>query len=89
MSQILSQTCWPTRESKFVQDILHGKTNLMENDASRTFVLPDYLTLAKFLYDKSGAALSGDHENFLGDSRVKVMVRDEGMIIENGEVVQR
>jgi len=50
-------------------------------------VFPDYLALAKFMYDKEGAALSGDHDNFMDESQMRMMVGDEYMLIENGEKV--
>jgi hypothetical protein len=71
-----------------IQDIMHGKANPMDYDAICTFEFLDYLTLAKFLYDKDGAALNGDHENFMDDSQMKMMVGDEYILIENGEKVQ-
>ena len=46
----------------------------MDYDAICTFVFPDYLALAKFLYDKDGAALNDDHEHFMDDSQMKMMV---------------
>jgi hypothetical protein len=70
-----------------IQDIMHGKANPMDYDAICTFEFLDYLALAKFLYDKDGAALNGDHENFM-DSQMKMMVGDEYILIENGEKVQ-
>lgn len=75
------------RDRKMVQDIMRGKAMLMEYDAICTFVFPDYLCLAKFLYDSDGAALSGDHDNFMDDSQMKMMVGDEYVLIENGEKV--
>jgi hypothetical protein len=71
-----------------IQDIMHGKANPMDYDAICTFEFLDYLALAKFLYDKDGAALNGDHENFMDDSQMKMMVGDEYILIENGEKVQ-
>ncbi|KAF2191779.1 hypothetical protein K469DRAFT_746215 [Zopfia rhizophila CBS 207.26] len=75
------------RDRKMIQDIMHNKAKLLDYDAICTFVFPDYLALAKFLYDKEGAALNGDHENFMDDSQMKMMVGDEFMLIENGEKV--
>jgi hypothetical protein len=71
-----------------IQDIMHGKANPMDYDAICTFEFLAYLALAKFLYDKDGAALNGDHENFMDDSQMKMMVGDEYILIENGEKVQ-
>lgn len=47
----------------------------------------DYISLAKFLFDKDSKALTGDHDNFMDESQMKMMVGDEYMIIENGEKV--
>ncbi|KAI4687022.1 uncharacterized protein J4E84_005393 [Alternaria hordeiaustralica] len=75
------------RDRKAIQDIMHGKAKLMDYDAICTFVFPDYLALAKFLYDKDGAALNGDHDNFMDDSQMKMMVGDEYMLIQDGDKV--
>jgi hypothetical protein len=83
----VSQTYHLERDRKMIQDIMHGKAQLMDYDAICTFVFPDYLALAKFLYDKDGAALSDDHENFMDDSVMKMMVGDEYMLIQDGEKV--
>jgi hypothetical protein len=82
------QTYHLERDRKMIQDIMHGKAKLMDYDAICTFVFPDYLALAKFLYDKDGAALNGDHENFMDDSQMKMMVGDEYMLIEDGKSVE-
>jgi hypothetical protein len=71
-----------------IQDIMHGKAQLMDYDAICTFVFPDYLALAKFLYDKEGAALSCGYGNFMDDSQMKMMVGDEYVLIEDGQSVQ-
>ncbi|ORX97183.1 EthD domain-domain-containing protein [Clohesyomyces aquaticus] len=76
------------RDRKLIQDIMHQKAKLADYDAICTFVFPDYLALAKFMYDKEGAALNGDHENFMDDSQMRMMVGDEYILIENGESVQ-
>ncbi|PVI04298.1 hypothetical protein DM02DRAFT_611561 [Periconia macrospinosa] len=76
------------RDRKLIQDIMHNKAQLLDYDAICTFVFPDYLALAKFLYDKEAAALNGDHHNFMDDSQMKIMVGDEYMLIENGEKVE-
>lgn len=75
------------RDRTMLQDILHGKAQLLDYDAVCTFVFPDYMCLARFLYDKDGAALNGDHENFMDEGRMKMMVGDEYMLIEDGEKV--
>jgi hypothetical protein len=66
---------------------MHNKARLMAYDAICTFVFPDYLTLARFLCDKDGAALSGDHENFMDDKQMQMMVGDEYMLIHDGEKI--
>ncbi|KAF2113787.1 EthD domain-containing protein [Lophiotrema nucula] len=75
------------RDRKVMQDIMHNKAKLADYDAICTFVFPDYLALARFMYDKEGAELNGDHENFMDDSQMRMMVGDEYMLIENGEKV--
>ncbi|KAF2465192.1 uncharacterized protein BDR25DRAFT_295648 [Lindgomyces ingoldianus] len=75
------------RDRKMIQDIMHNKAKLLDYDAICTFVFPNYMALAKFLYDKDGAELNGDHENFMDDSQMRMMVGDEYMLIENGEKV--
>ena len=66
---------------------MHQKAKLADYDAICTFVFPDYLALAKFMYDKDGAELNGDHHNFMDDSQMKMMVGDEYMLIEDGKAV--
>ena len=83
----LSQTYHLQRDRKVIQDIMHGNAKLMDYDAICNFVFPDYLALAKFMYDKDGAALNSDHDNVMDDSQMKMMVGDEYMLIENGEKV--
>ncbi|KAJ4314446.1 hypothetical protein N0V94_006439 [Neodidymelliopsis sp. IMI 364377] len=68
-------------------DIMHGKAQLLDYDAICTFVFPDSLCLAKFLHDRDGAELNADHENFMDESRMKMMVGDEYMLIEHGKKV--
>jgi EthD domain len=82
------QTYHLQRDRKMIQDILHNKAKLLDYDAICTFVFPDYKCLAKFLYDKESAALTSDHENFMDDSQMKMMVGDEYMVIEDGQKVQ-
>lgn len=67
---------------------MHNKAKLLDYDAICTFVFPDYLALARFLYDKDGAALNADHDNFMDDSQMRMMVGDEYMLIEDGQKVQ-
>ncbi|KAJ9639865.1 hypothetical protein H2201_007357 [Coniosporium apollinis] len=75
------------RDRVIIQDILRGKAQLLPYDAICTFVFPDYIALAKFLFDKDSKALTGDHDNFMDESQMRMMVGDEYMIIENGEKV--
>jgi hypothetical protein len=70
-----------------MQDMLHGKANLLSYDAICTFVFPDYKAFAKFMYDPASKALTGDHDNFMDESQMKMMVGDEYVLIENGERV--
>jgi hypothetical protein len=67
---------------------MHNKAKLLDYDAICTFVFPDYFSLAKFLYDKDGAAMNEDHGNFMDDSEMRMMVGDEYVLIENGERMQ-
>ena len=71
------------RDRKMIKDIMHGKAKLLDFDAICTFVFPDYLCLAKFLYDKDGAALNSDHENFMDDSQMRMMVGDEYVLVSD------
>ncbi|KAK7510378.1 EthD domain-containing protein [Phyllosticta citriasiana] len=72
------------RDRTMMQDILKGNAKLMDYDAICTFVFPDYKHLAKFLYDKDSKALTSDHDNFMDDSQMTMMVGDEYVIVENG-----
>jgi hypothetical protein len=45
------------------------------------------LSFAKFLYDKDSKALTGDHDNFMDEGQMKMMVGDEYMVIEDGQKV--
>ncbi|KAF1981763.1 hypothetical protein K402DRAFT_341846 [Aulographum hederae CBS 113979] len=75
------------RDRTIMQDIMKGKAQLMDYDAICTFVFPDYMSFARFLYDKEGKALGGDHDNFMDESQMKMMVGDEYVIIEDGRIV--
>jgi len=70
-----------------MQDILKGQAQLMPYDAICTFVFPDYMCFARFLYDKDSKALTGDHDNFMDESQMKMMVGDEYIVIEDGKKV--
>ncbi|KAK0663067.1 hypothetical protein DIS24_g1314 [Lasiodiplodia hormozganensis] len=71
------------------QDIMKGKAQLLDYDAICTFVFPDYLSFAKFMYDREGHALSSDHDNFMDESQMKMMVGDEYMVIDDGKKVEK
>lgn len=58
----------------------HVRARLLDYDAICTYVFPNYLALAKFMYDKDGAAL-----NFMDDPYTRMMVGDEYVLVENGE----
>ncbi|KAF2091087.1 hypothetical protein K490DRAFT_62415 [Saccharata proteae CBS 121410] len=75
------------RDRTIMQDIMKGKAKLMDYDAICTFVFPDYMSWARFLCDKEGAALSTDHENFMDDSKLQMMVGDEFMVVDDGKKV--
>ena len=72
-----------------MQDILHGKAQLLDYDAICTFVFPDWRSLATFMYDKDSKALSSDHDNFMDESQMKMMVGDEYMLVEDGKRYER
>ncbi|KAF2427572.1 hypothetical protein EJ08DRAFT_637309 [Tothia fuscella] len=72
------------RDRTIIQDILKGQAQLLPYDAICTFVFPDYLAFAKSMYDPEGKALSGDHDNFMNESHMRMMIGDEYMVIEDG-----
>jgi len=45
------------------------------------------MCLAKFMYDEDCKALAGDHENFMDEGQMKMMVGDEYVLVEGGEKV--
>jgi len=57
-----------------MQDILKGKAQLLDFDAICTFCFPSYLDFAKFLYDPESKALGADHDNFMDESKMRLMV---------------
>lgn len=67
--------------------MLHGKAALLPYDAICTFVFRDYKDFAKFMYDPASKALTGDHDNFMVESEMKMMVGDEYMVIDDGKRV--
>jgi hypothetical protein len=74
MSNVAPQTYHLQRDRTTMQDILKGNAQLLDYDAICTFVFPDYLSFAKFLYDPESKALAGDHDNFMDESKMKMMV---------------
>jgi hypothetical protein len=70
-----------------MQDMLKGKANLLPYDAICTFVFADYKAFARFMYDPASKALTGDHDNFMVEEEMKMMVGDEYMVIEDGKTV--
>lgn len=62
------------RDRTIVQDILKGNANLLPYDCICTFVFGSYLDFAKFMYDKDSKALTTDHDNFMDESQMKMMV---------------
>lgn len=75
------------RDRTIMQDIMKGKAHLLDYDAICTFVFPDWMSFARFMYDKEGAELRGDHDNFMVESEMKMMVGDEFVIIEDGKKI--
>ena len=57
-----------------MQDILRGSAQLLDYDAICTFYFPSYRDLARFLYDPESKALTGDHDNFMDESAMRLMV---------------
>lgn len=84
-----SQTFHLKHDRTVTQDIMKGKAQLLDYDAVCTFVFPDYLSFAKFMYDREGHALSSDHDNFMDESQMKMMVGDEYMVIDDGKKVEK
>ncbi|GAB7350982.1 hypothetical protein MBLNU459_g1479t1 [Dothideomycetes sp. NU459] len=76
-----------SRDRNIMQDMLHGKAQLLPYDAICMFVFKDYKDFARFMYDPASKALTGDHENFMVESEMKMMVGDEYMVIDEGNIV--
>lgn len=72
-----------------MRDMLHNRAPLLDYDAICTFVFKDYKDFAKFMYDPESKALTGDHDNFMVEDEMKMMVGDEYMVIEDGEIVEK
>lgn len=60
---------------------------MADYDAICIFVFPDYKAFAKFMSDPASKALAPDHENFMVESEMRMMVGDEYMVIEDGKMV--
>ncbi len=45
------------------------------------------MCLAKFMYDADCKALAGDHENFMDEQQMRMMVGDEYVLVDGGEKV--
>lgn len=75
------------RDRTIIQDILRGNATLLDYDAICTFVFPDWMALARFMYDPDSKALRGDHDNFMVEGEMKFMVGDEYVLIEDGKRV--
>ena len=66
---------------------MRGHAHFAAWDCVCTFVFPSWLNVAKFMYDPRGKELRGDHENFMVESEMRVMVGDEYVLLEGGEFV--
>jgi EthD domain len=62
------------RDRTMMQDILKGNAKLLDYDAICTFYFKDYRDFARFLYDPASRALAGDHDNFMVEGEMKMMV---------------
>jgi len=66
-------------------DMMKGRgAPLLPYDAICTFVFKDYIDFAKFMYDPASKELTKDHENFMVEEEMKMMVGDEFMIVDEG-----
>ncbi|KAK4501264.1 hypothetical protein PRZ48_007071 [Zasmidium cellare] len=75
------------RDRKIMADMLHGQAQMLDYDAICTFVFKDYKDFARFMYDPGSKALTPDHDNFMVESEMKMMVGDEYMVIDEGKRV--
>ncbi|KAK0264917.1 hypothetical protein B0A54_16161 [Friedmanniomyces endolithicus] len=75
------------RDRTILGDMLRGKANMLDYDAICTFVFRDYKDFARFMYDPGSKALTPDHENFMVEEEMKMMVGDEYMVIDDGKRV--
>jgi hypothetical protein len=71
-------------------DMLRGQAKMMDYDAICTFVFKDYKDFAKFMlslivstvtwrdrYDPASKALTPDHDNFMIEDDMQMMIGDE------------
>ncbi|KAL1303018.1 hypothetical protein AAFC00_003331 [Neodothiora populina] len=77
------------RDRTIMSDMLHGRAQLLPYDAICTFVFNDYKDFARFMYDPESKGLTGDHDNFMVEDEMRMMVGDEYMVIEDGEMVKK
>ncbi|KAK0934157.1 hypothetical protein LTR29_014271 [Friedmanniomyces endolithicus] len=75
------------RDRTILGDMLRGQANMLDYDAICTFVFRDYKDFARFMYDPGSKALTPDHENFMVEEEMKMMVGDEYMVIDDGKRV--
>ncbi|KAM3417570.1 hypothetical protein BST61_g5806 [Cercospora zeina] len=78
-----------SRDRKIMADMLHGKAAMADYDAICTFVFRDYKDWAKFMYDPASKALSPDHESFMVEGEMRMLVGDEYVVIEDGKKVEK
>lgn len=73
-----------------MSDMLHLAPDsglLAPYDAICTFVFRDYKDFARFMYDPASKALTGDHDNFMVEGEMTMMVGDEYMVVDEGKLV--
>ena len=63
-----------------MKDMLHGQAQLLPYDAICTFVFGNYRDFARFMYDPESKGLTADHDNFMVESEMKMMVGDLSLI---------
>ncbi|TKA29450.1 hypothetical protein B0A50_03462 [Salinomyces thailandicus] len=76
------------RDRTIIADMLHGQSaGMLDYDAICMFVFRDYRDFARFMYDPASKALTPDHENFMVEDEMRMMVGDEYMVIDEGRRV--
>lgn len=83
----LIKTYCLARDRTIIADMLHGQATMLDFDAICTFVFKDYRDFAKFMYDPASKALTPDHDNFMVEEEMCMMVGDEYMVIDDGRRV--